>query len=53
MRLCLCVCYHLFVGFDLSSLALSCFLDVFGRQPSNGGRVLMVRPELTGVMLAV
>lgn len=41
------------MGFHLGSLALSRFLDVFGRQPSNGGRVLMVRPELTGVMLAV
>lgn len=45
--------YHLFVWFHLSPLALSCFLDVFGRQPSNCGRVLMVAPEVTDLMLTV
>lgn len=45
--------HHLFVRFALSPLALSCFLDVFGRQPSDSGRVLMVAPELADLMLAV
>lgn len=45
--------YHLLVWFDLIPLALSCFLDVFGRQPSDRGRVLVVAPELTDLMLTV
>lgn len=42
--------YHLFVLFDLRAFSLSRFLDVFGRQPSDGGRVLMVAPVLTDLM---
>lgn len=44
---------HLFVRFALGSLALPGFLDVLGRQPPHGGLVLVVRPELGGLTLAV
>lgn len=45
--------YRLFVWFHLSSLRLSGFLDVVSRQPSNGGGILVVRPQLTELLLAV
>lgn len=37
--------------FGLSPLALSGFIDVFGRQPSNCGWILMVAPDLSDRML--
>lgn len=39
--------------FALGSLALPGFLDVLGRQPPHRGVVLVVRPELGGLTLAV
>lgn len=45
--------YRLFVWLRLSSLALSGLLDVIGRQPADGGGVLVVRPQLTELLLAV
>lgn len=45
--------YHLFMWFSISPLALSSFLDVFGRQSPHRGWVLMVAPELTDRMLKV
>lgn len=44
---------HLFVRFGLGSLGLPGFLDVLGRQPPHGGLVLVVRPQLGGLTLAV
>lgn len=45
--------YHLFMWFSISPLALTSFLDVFGRQSPHRGWVLMVAPELTDRMLKV
>lgn len=45
--------YRLFVWLCLSSLALSGFLNVISRQPVHGGGVLVVRPQLTELLLAV
>lgn len=39
--------------FDVAPLALPGLLDVLGRQPADGGLVLMVRPQLAGVTLTV
>lgn len=47
------VIYRLFVWLCLSSLALSGLLDVISRQPADGGGVLVVRPQLTQLLLAV
>lgn len=45
--------YHLLVWFGVGPLALSGFLDVLGRQPSDGGRVLMVAPLVSDRLLDV
>lgn len=45
--------YRLFVLLGLGSLALPGLLNVVGRQAPDGGGVLVVRPQLTELLLAV